>query len=378
MNLKSILAYLVLIAVSALFALYLDGPGGSYLLTVLLLAAVLSAAICVYTRCCVSASVGVSEDILNKGDRVILTVSVRKRGFLPSAVLRADFFASDHLEAQSPVSLKAVCMGKSGCVLKAEYSARFFGKARLGLVSLTVSDYLGLFGFKIPVADAVTDVRIYPALPEIRRKDGFARSLTDAAAFDDGEETTESAFSFQGSPGYEHRLYEPGDSLKLINWKLSAKRDELYVRRMEGTCGAEQLFILDKMGGDRRAEQLAAEAMLGLAAQFARSELPVKLLIRFAESWEERTVTNYAELMQLRYAMTDFAFLPDGVNRFPASFPGGRAVVFSARGGGGLLSYLDEMTARGKELSAAAAGTDTVGNRVWRIGLDDGVVYFAG
>lgn len=378
MKIKAILAYLVLIAVSVLFMLYLDGPGGSYLLTVLLLAAAISAAICVYTKYCVSASLGVSEDIVEKGDRVILTVTVKKHGFLPSAVLCADFFASDHLESRSPLSLKAVCMGKKGCVLRAEFSARCFGKARLGLTSLTVSDYLGLFGFKVPVAGSVLDVRVYPAIPEIRRKDGFARSLTDAAAFDDSEETSESAFSIQGTPGYEHRLYEPGDSLKLINWKLSAKRDELYVRRMEGSCGAEQVFILDKAGSARPSEQLAAEAMLGLMAQFARSELPVKLLIRFSEGWEERNVTNYAELMQLRYAMTDFTFLPEGTNRFPASFAGSRAVVFSAKGGAGLLSYLDEMTARGKDMSAASADAETSGNRIWRIGLEDGVIHFIG
>lgn len=378
MKIKSILAYLALIAVSILFMLYLDGPGGSYLLTVLLLAGALSAAVCVYTKRCVSASLGVSEDIVNKGDRVILTVSVKKRGFLPTAVLRADFFASEHFEACSPLSLRAVCVGKAGCALKAEFSARCFGKGRLGLTSLAVSDYLGLFGFRIPVTGTLLDVRVYPSIPEIRRKDGFARSLTDAAAFDDSEETAEAAFAVQGSPGYDHRPYEPGDSLKLINWKLSAKRDELYVRRIEGACGAEQLFILDKMGGDRPSEQLAAEAMLGLIAQFARAELPVKLLIRFSETWEERSVTNYAELSQLRYAMTDFTFLPEGVNRFPASFSGNRAVVFSAGDGAGLLAYLTEMTGRGKDMSAAVAGAGAAGERLWRIGVEDGAVHFTG
>lgn len=378
MKIKSILAYLVLIAVSVLFMLYLDGPGGSYLLTVLLLSAVLSVAVCIYTRHSVTAELTVSEDVLNKGDALFLTVSVKKRGFLPTAVLRADFFASDHLLPRSPLSVKAVSLGQNECVLQAEFSARYFGNAKLGLSAFTVSDYLGLCSLQIPVRGSMLGVRIYPDLPEIHRKDGFARSLTDAAAFDDSEETTESQFAFQGSPGYDHRLYEPGDSLKLINWKLSAKREELYVRKMEGASGAEQIFILDKMGGDREREQLAAESMLGLIAQFARSELPVKLLIRFSEGWEEISVANYADLAQLRYSMTNFSFLSEGVNRFPASFSGGRAVIFSARGGAGLLSYMEELTSRGKDCSAAVADTETAGIRLWRIEREDAVVRFVG
>ncbi|MCM1333857.1 MAG: DUF58 domain-containing protein [Bacteroides sp.] len=377
MKIKPILAYLVTVAVSVLFMLYLDGPGGSYLLIVLLLSAVLSVALCLYTKRSVSVKLSVSEDVLNKGDVLLLTVSVKKRGFLPSAVFCAELFASDHLAPRSPLTLKAVCLGRNECLLKAEFSARYFGKAKLGLSAFTVSDYLGLCTFHIPVRGGMLDARIYPDLPEIHRKDGFARSLTDAAAFDDSEETTESLFAFQGSPGYDHRLYEPGDSLKLINWKLSAKREELYVRRIEGVGGAEQIFILDKMGGDREREQLVAESMLGLIAQFARSELPVKLLIRFSESWEEVVVANYADLNQLRYTLTNFGFLSEGVNRFPTSFSGGRAVIFSVSGGVGLLSYMAELTALGKDCSAAVA-TETAGNRLWRIEREDAVVRFVG
>ncbi len=378
MKVKSVCAYLVLTAISVLFMLYLDGPGGSYLLTVLLLAAVLSVSLCVYTQRTVTAELSVSEDILNKKDRVTLTVSIRKRGVLPSAVLEAEFFSSDHLEAASALRVRTVCMGRGGCVLEAEFSARYFGKAKLGLSSLRVSDYLGLCSFRVPLRRSMLDIRIYPDIPDISRRDGFARSLADAAAFDDSEETSQSLFAFQGTPGYEHRLYEPGDSLKLINWKLSAKREDLYVRQPEGSSGTEQIFILDKMGGSRGAEQLAAEALLALAARFAGSELPVKLLIRFSDVWEEIPMANPSDVELLRYSLTDFSFLPDGVNRFPASFSGSRAVIFSPNAEKGLLAYMAGCAARGKDCSAAAAEITVPAERVWRIQREDAVIRFDG
>lgn len=378
MKIKSIVTYLFLIAISVLFMLYLDGPGGSYLLAVLLLAAALSIALCVYTKYSVSAEVSVSEDVLNKNDPAGISVTVHKRGILPTAVLHAEFFSSYHFEPLTPVSAQAVCTGRNGCVFKAEFSARYFGKGKLGLSSFYVSDYLGLCSFRVPVAGSMLSARIYPDVPDVNRKDGFARSLTDAAAFDDSEETSQSAFAIHGTPGYEHRPYVPGDSLKLINWKLSAKRDDLFVRQMEGSVGTEQVFVLDKMGGDRDLEQLAAEALLGLTAQFVRSELPVKLFIRFTDVWEEIAVNNPAELAQLRHSMTDFAFEQGGVNRFPPVPSGSRAVVFSVDAEQGLSSYLDRLTSGGKECSAAAAKITVPSERLWKIERDEAVIRFVG
>ena len=62
----------------------------------------------------------------------------------------------------------------------------------------------------------MAEIKIYPDIPEVDRREGLARSLTDAAAFDESEETTQSLFAVNGTPGYEHRKYEPGAACTLV------------------------------------------------------------------------------------------------------------------------------------------------------------------
>lgn len=376
MKIKSILTYLVLIAVSVLFMLFLDGPGGGYLLIVLVLAAVASVGLCLYTKHNITSQLHISEDILNKGDSVQLSVIIKKSGMLPTTVLTAEFFGSYNFEPKSPMKVCAVMFGRDECVFKSEYKAIYFGKGRLGLSAFTVSDFLGLCSYRIPIPHSMLEVKIYPDVPEISSRDSFARSLADAALFDDSEDTTQSVDSFNGTPGYEHRPYVPGDSLKLINWKLSAKRGELLVRRLESSGGAEQLFILDKKGADNDTNQLTVEAMLGLAAQFAKMELPLRVCVRFDGLWEEITVQNPADAAQLRYKMMDYAFADNDVNRFPNSFSKERAVIFSPCADNGLISFMEEKKSAGKNCSAAACIGSVRG--IWKIEKDNEQIRFAG
>jgi len=376
MKIKSILEYLALITVAVLFMLFLDGPGGGYLLIVLVAAAVVSIGLCIYTKHNITSQLEISEDILNKGDIVQLSVIVKKTGILPTAVLTAEFFAGYNFKPKSSMKVSTVMFGRDECVFRSEYIAEYFGKGKLGLSSFSVSDFLGLCSYRIPISQSMLEVKIYPDVPEISSRDNFARSLADAALFDDSEDTTQSVNGFNGTPGYEHRPYVPGDSLKLINWKLSAKRGELLVRRFENSSGAEQVFVLDKKGSDNDTNQLTVEAMLGLVAQFAKTELPVKLIVRFTDIWEEIAVQNLADAAQFRYKMASYAFSNDNINRFPSSFSTDRAVIFSPCADNGLIGFMEQKKSSGKNCSAAVCVGD--GKDIWKIEKDNEQIRFVG
>ncbi len=376
MKIKSILEYLALITVAVLFMLFLDGPGGGYLLIVLVAAAVVSIGLCIYTKHNITSQLEISEDILNKGDIVQLSVIVKKSGILPTAVLTAEFFAGYNFKPKSSMKISTVMFGSDECVFKSEYIAEYFGKGKLGLSAFSVSDFLGLCSYRIPISQSMLEVKIYPDVPEISSRDNFARRLADAALFDDSEDTTQSVNGFNGTPGYEHRPYVPGDSLKLINWKLSAKRGELLVRRFENSSGAEQVFVLDKKGSDNDTNQLTVEAMLGLVAQFAKTELPVKIIIRFSDIWEEIAVQNLVDAAQFRYKMASYAFSNDNINRFPSSFSTDRAVIFSPYADNGLISFMEQKKSSGKNCSAAVCIGD--GSDIWKIEKDNEQIRFVG
>ena len=86
-------------------------------------------------------------------------------------------------------------------------------------------------------------------------------------------------------PGYEHREYIPGDSLKRINWKLSSKRRHLMVRQDEPIALARLAVVMDfrrSRGAEPTAAHLEAEehlieTALGFLMLCARNGYPCKL-----------------------------------------------------------------------------------------------------
>ncbi len=380
LNFKKIAAYIFVIGVALLFTLYLDAQGGCYLLIALGAAAVISIVVCIYTRNAVSAAVTVSGDILNRGDIVKVTLDIVKQGRIPSSIISAEFMSSFHFSAENAPEnkVKAAFFASERITFSAEYRARFFGKGKAGIACLTVTDYLGLISFRVNVSGGMAQIKVYPDIPAVNGREGLARSLADAALFEESEETTQSLFAVSGTPGYEHRKYEPGDSLKLINWKLSAKKQELFVRRLEGSSGSEQLFLLDKSCSAaeeektaREEEQLAVEGMLGLLMQFAKSELPVKLMIRFSDSWEEISCLTPSDVSDLRYRLTDYTFSRDKAGRLP-TVTAERPVIFSACCDKALVSYLAEKSGA----SAAVSGGNEAGKEIWRILRDNEDIDF--
>ena len=377
-HIRALISYLLLIGLAVVYTLFLEAPGGSYLITALAAAAVISVLLCFYTARRLDAVIEISGDILNRSDNVTVSLVLNNDGFLPTAFITAELFASYHFTTGSPQKMRTAVFGKGSVSFSADYKAVFFGKGRVGVSSISVTDYLGLCSLRINLPKAIEEIKVYPDIPEVDSREGLARSLTDAAAFDESEETTQSLFAVNGTPGYEHRKYEPGDSLKLINWKISAKRGELYVRRLEGASGAEQTFILDKAGSKspdtlemHRAEQLTVEAMLALLMQFAKTELPSSVMLRFDSVWETIPILTPTDVSDLRYRLTDYVFSTDEVGRLPQSTEG-HVVIFTARCDthiSGLVSGYENRSAASPDVTAGA-------ENIWTIVRDEDDIRF--
>ncbi len=73
----------------------------------------------------------------------------------------------------------------------------------------------------------------------------------------------------------EMRRYAPGDSLKRINWKVSAKQGELYVRMGEQSRGIDYLLVIDMNESIYRQddEGLLEENLISLALSVSRNLL---------------------------------------------------------------------------------------------------------
>jgi hypothetical protein len=209
-----------------------------------------------------------------------------------------------------------------------------------------------------------------------------------------------------------------------VNWKLSAKRDRLMVRKPEAFAGGDQVLVLDAanyagelaaadagsgfaddwdrlLQGNRalppdaqgkpasaedypklRNEQTAIEAMLALASALTKREILCRIYVCFGESggWQVASVQGGDEIERLRFALCEY--------EFTQSFTYGRLpvddcarmesasgfTVFTARPDAQLYELLEPLRAKGILPEIASAVGGSANN--WQIFCDNGEVVF--
>lgn len=131
------------------------------------------------------------------------------------------------------------------------------GEHRLGPVDVTLTDALGLVVATTTV-DATDEVLVYPPVYDLGDPETFLRAFTA---------DTEERQTFD-----RLREYAPGDSLRDIHWKSSAKRDELLVAEYDERANDRTLLVATRATGghaDAMATAAASVAVGALRSGFA-------------------------------------------------------------------------------------------------------------
>ncbi|WP_135305335.1 DUF58 domain-containing protein [Haloarcula amylovorans] len=136
------------------------------------------------------------------------------------------------------------------------------GEHRLGPVDVALTDALGLVVSKTTV-DATRDVLVYPSVYRVGGPDTFVQTLVpdteDRQAFD------------------RLREYVPGDSLRDVHWKSSAKRDDLLVKEFADQRSDRGLLVVAEAEDGHGDEMAAAAATVAMGA--LESGLAVELAV---------------------------------------------------------------------------------------------------
>lgn len=142
-----------------------------------------------------------------------------------------------------------------------EYERR--GERTLGPTSLTARDVFGLTAVELPVRGTQT-VLVYPRVYRLspwgrnplRRLEEFGRSR-------------------QREEFEELREYSPGDPLRDIHWKTTAKRDELIVKEFAAEAEAETVTLSG--GAKPGSADAMADAVASLALALVEEDIPVEV-----------------------------------------------------------------------------------------------------
>ena len=315
--------YICAIGIALIFMLFMDGQIGVMMLSFLLLMPLLSLIVTLIVRRYIRIRL-ILPDSAGKHQQIPAIIELEKDTPIPLPFLRLRLHADAHFLALNPEAeplpekpvqgfgaaaamryrsemnrwkklrktqlapdTLPLCLSM-GTARKQQYRImlhpRFCGKGDVRLTDLQISDYLAMFRFRMKQEIAET-VLITPEIPEMKANSELFRSVSTVVAASDEETESTPTHSASAMPGYEHRDYVPGDSLKRINWKLSSKRHHLMVRQDEPIALARLSVVLDfrRSGQDipmtqkLGAEEQLIESALGFLMLCARYGYPCKL-----------------------------------------------------------------------------------------------------
>ena len=154
--------------------------------------------------------------------------------------------------------------------LKINLTTNYSGSIRIKLDTLRFNDIIALVRYEIPIECSGS----FCVLPDAEKQ-----SQDDIVSYEAGISEAEESLS-SGNDFAEVtdvREYIPGDRLKDIHWKLTAKTDSLMVKQRSNVSQSQIILVLD-ITGDRTETEEVVRLGYSIARSFVDEKVPVKLL----------------------------------------------------------------------------------------------------
>lgn len=385
----NVLLYLMAIGIGVAFALVLSASVGWTFVYMLVCAPIFSFFITLFLtrKNRVTVISDIDRTMLYKGEQATLKITVRNKSIFPVPAVKLNLSMTGGLIPEDTCSSYVVSVPpRSESTVEIKYRAKVWGRFAVGAESVFMHDFMSFFKFRLPCVNSVSEVKVFPDIPEIQGDSPFLRSAAEMARFaDDTEETTESesVTGFSGMPGYTHREYVEGDPVRRINWKLSSKRDKYMVRLDDEIESVRQNIVLDSVGGtDIYENERAVEGMLAAALGLLKCGFESTVYCRFDSVCTRFEITEPADVSALQVRLADFSFEHPFTgqkirNRVPvdeivSSGSAGALMLYTSQLDKGLSSEIS--AAEGQGITCAVVTSEKVisgsAERLWKINED--------
>lgn len=195
-----------------------------------------SVIVIIINRKCLTVKVLFSSNRYSAGDVISFSIALKNKGWIPVPYLIVN---NSTLKKLSPrYNGDAVYIGiRKSKSLKYEVRFKIRGIYDFGGTELTFRDTASIISSKKVYENKVI-LRVYPKIVNIP-SDVF-NGINLINNFKLNNSGVENPYAIK-----DNRKYREGDNLNKINWKLSAKYNELYVKNLEVFIGEEFNFFLD-------------------------------------------------------------------------------------------------------------------------------------
>ncbi len=223
-----------------------------------------------------------------------LIMGIKKEGILPLNALRFTLSFRYDQSAEGQEVEGKLCFPKGESQAEYPLMIPYAGSGKITVKRLRVSDPLGLFHFPVKNQAAVP-VNVFPVregellfIPGDREINVFSDySVSIDAAGNDPSET------------FQVHEYAPGDSINRIHYKLSAKREQTFVRDFVTESAEFYLLVLDFRKRSQASFHQIVTNTWGLGLSLLAEECPFLLL------WADEDAEIYEEQVRNKKDLQD-------------------------------------------------------------------------
>jgi uncharacterized protein (DUF58 family) len=177
-----------------------------------------------------------------EGDEVELTLTLSSPA--PVAQLDLRTLTPSGLEPLDDLPLGRMVVGSDEpCVVRRRYRCRRWGGYALGIESALVRDRTCLFSYR-PQLPARLPLRVYPAADRIRARPSPRRTQLSVGS-------DVARIKGDGIERAEVRPFVPGDRVRSMNWRTTARRGRPYVNEHHPERNADVVLFIDSFGDDQ-------------------------------------------------------------------------------------------------------------------------------
>ena len=190
-----------------------------------------------------------------------------------------------------------------------EIPAVHVGNWEIGIKKMRFEDMFGLFAFpliKVGKTDFSVDLAV---MPKVYRLNKNGENLSSG-----GYGNTSLKNSEEGDLLGDSRLYKDGDSLKRINWKLSARTKTIYSRQYEAPQKPKVAIVVDNAIAydfQSNAVDIICETAVSLLSYFLSYNNEVDIISLRGKRHNESKVyelREYSDLYKMQYNLSYFEF----------------------------------------------------------------------
>lgn len=297
--------------------------------------------------------------VVIKGQKVPYHLLLANEDPIPFTDISLHFY-TDRVTMKEDMEAGHLCLlPRSQTGVDTRMHCRYRGTYPVGVKSVTVTDFFGLFSITYPMR---SQVRL-TAKPRLIPLEDLMLNLQEK----DPKADLLSLSHVQDLPDYDLRRYQSGDSRKRIHWKNSAKAGELLVRRQMPEELFETVVLLDLSPIDAPEEERLTmeDNVIETALSFIHDSFQRRVPVRAVFMQEELCYTSFdtsADFDAFYTRCADLSFtaaypLEKVWLEYQAHSTGSHAcILVTARGTQALRNALREENLAGKEAVLIEAG----------------------